>query len=222
MPVVVYLIFFTIELIKINITQDALQSICEEATYLTIAHDYSSGPDLVAKIDAIVEKYRPSFIPKKMSFPEYESGEYAVIRWYYDTYTDLDEMLKNVPYGGSCIHYPKYNTSYLHATVHYMGITGNPYIPSMNMQYIPNPENFAFTSSALGNQNDGLPSNRVFVITITCNYQFSNSIVKWLFNGGMNTKIGKAYGCNSKPSNSHVPGTMYLLWSRGAGIVNAK
>lgn len=213
LPVIVYLIFFTIELIKINITQDALQSICEEITYMTIAHDYSNADDLIAKGDEMVEKYRPAFIPKDA--PGYRSTLQPVIRWMYDTYPmfgEAGDMLSSVPYGGSSITYPNYeqypNTAARHVTGGYWK-NETQSIPVAGTIYVTNPEYWRNEETYM--KGAGLPNNRVFVLTICCNYPFSNSMVKWLFNGGVNTRGG-----------SEAKGTMYLLWARGAGIVNAK
>lgn len=221
LPVVVYLIFFTIELIRINITQDALQSICEETTYLTIAHNYETGPELVGKIDAIIEKYRPAFIPQKG--PGYTSAMNPIIRWNYIGYKDIDIVLAQPPYGGDSITYPQYEHSanVNHSTPAYS--SSSQYIPTMEMQCVANPENYTVTKAYLDAGGAGLPANSVFTITITCNYPFSSSMVKMLFNGGVNTKIGKLLGGKSPVSSqSHARGSMYLLWARGAGIVNAK
>lgn len=222
LPIVIYLIFFTIEMIRINITQDALQSICEEATYLTIAHDYDSGPELIGKIDDIVEKYRPAFIPKKG--PGYTSAMNPIIRWNYMGYTSIETMLSKSPYGGDCITYPQYEHSYNlhHSTVAYSGGTSQ-YIPSMGMQCVANPEEWQVTENYLKGGGAGLPANFVFTLTVVCNYPFSSSLVKMLFKGGVNTKIAKIQGDNEPVSSqTHAKGSMYLLWARGAGIVNAK
>lgn len=221
LPIVIYLIFFTIEMIRINITQDALQSICEEATYLTIAHDYDSGPELIGKIDDIVEKYRPAFIPKKG--PGYTSAMNPIIRWTYIGYADVETMLAKSPYGGDCITYPQYEHSanVNHSTPAYS--SSSQYIPSMGMQCVANPENYQVTKAYLDEGGAGLPTNSVFTLTVVCNYPFSSSLVKMLFNGGVNTKIGKILGSNEPVSSqTHAKGSMYLLWARGAGIVNAK
>lgn len=293
LPVVIYLIFFTIELIKINITKDALQSICEEATYLTIAHDYENGADLINKIDAIVEKYRPIFIPKEA--PGYTAVPYPVIRWCFETYpmfgesdanTITDEMLEELvnmgrsagvssrmtgalypgngdmlsypPYGGSTIAYPPYETNRacaVHASQGYPiagalytsggGVANIGYGSGSAVQFIPsNGQAMPSVAERSGRTimymaGEGLPDNRVFVITVTCNYQFSSSMVKWLFNGGSNTNTltssggsdnsetvgginSSTIGYGSMTTITASPGTMYLLWARGAGIVNAK
>ena len=223
LPVIVYLIFFTLELIKINITQDALQSICEEATYLTMSHNYSNGPDLSAKVDAIIEKYRPSFIPQTASQSGYGNGNYPVIRYQYCTYSSLDELLNLAPYGGSTISYPPYerdSSSRIHASPGYhVGVT--ECIPVFDKQYTEQPLNY---NDDTGYMSGGeIPNNRVFVLTVTCSYPFSSSMIKMLFNGGINTKKAKINSTTASASLANQPrGTMYILWARGAGIVNPK
>lgn len=124
--------FFCIELIKINITKEALQSICEEATYLTIAHDWDTYSDLITKIGAIIEKYRPSFIPQKS--PQYNSTPYPVIRYWIQIYTNLNEMLSAVPYGGMSVFYPREEDA-SNAANHYCHHLTSAYIPVNNMAY---------------------------------------------------------------------------------------
>ena len=220
LPIVVYLMFFCLELIKINITNEALQSICEEATYLTISHDYSSGADLIAKVDAIIEKYRPSFIPQKAA--GYNTSQWPVIRWCYETYSDFDNMLSKAPYGGSIVTYPRYegdNYAKMHAGQSY-GVGSTQFIPVLGMECTANPENHRDTCTYMN--GDGLPNNRLFVLTVTCNYPFSSSMVKMLFNGGVNTKYITQNGNLYPKKATGKTGTMYILWARGAGIVNAK
>jgi len=221
LPIIVYLIFFCLELIKINMTQEALQSICEEATYLTISHDYTSGSDLIKKVDNIIEKYRPSFIPKEA--PEYNSQPYPVIRWCYEIYYDFNNMLSRAPYGGSTVTYPLYETNEgarLHATQSYTTNTAQ-FVPVNNMEAPANPENWQTCIEYM--KKDGLPNNIIFILTVTCNYPFSSTMVKMLFNGGVNTKFCTITG-NTSPKNATnaKKGSMYLLWARGAGIVNVK
>lgn len=200
LPAVVCLMFFTIELMKINIAQDALQSMCEEASYFVISHDYSSGAEIAERLSGIIKKYRPSFVPA------------ASVKWYFETYSDLDNMLSAPPYGGTSIAYHSSDAWVSGAT---------QFIPVNNMECPPNPDNSIETNTFLN--GEGLPNNRVFVLTFVCRYPFSSALVKSLFNGGSNTKISAASGgsepqaCTSNPS-----GSAYILWARGAGIVNVK
>lgn len=216
LPVVIYLIFFTIELIKINITNDALQSICEEATYLTITHDYDSYSEWVQKIDDIIEKYRPTFIPEKA--PGYTSAPWPVIRYEIILYNGLNEMLATIPYGGHSIHYSKVEIDDA-ARLHYSFSSDSEFIPISGMEYNGPVQQWKVGERWYNNQIN--PMNYVFVLTFSCNYPFSSSLVKWLFNGGVNTVIGKeSTGYNGIAKGEK--GTKYILWTRGTGIVNAK
>ena len=216
--------FFCIELIKINITKEALQSICEEATYLTIAHDYKDGADLIKKVDAIVEKYRPSFIPKEAK--AYTEKKFPVIRWAYEVYYNLSDMLSKAPYGGTTVTYSPYNRTSdfdepakYHATLcRYRDISN--FIPAAGMEAPANPDNWVELVSHM--KNEGLPDNRVFVLTVMCNYPFSSSMVKMLFGGGVNTKLITFWHDVPRSADSCKKGNMYILWARGAGIVNPK
>lgn len=189
---------------------------------MTIAHDYENGADLIKKGEAIVEKYRPTFIPEKGL--GYKEG-YSVIRWCFETYPmfgQSGDILSSSPYGGSTVTYPNYEedeTAALHGSQAYNTGTSQ-FVPANGEEHPANPEHWTTTRDYMKGQ--GLPSNRIFVLTVTCNYPFSNSLVKWLFNGGVNTKIVSKWCAGSESKYEGKPGTMYLLWARGAGIVNAK
>lgn len=200
LPAVVCLMFFTIELMKINIVQDALQSMCEEATYFVISHDYGSGAEITERLSSIIKKYRPSFVPT------------ASVKWYFETYSDLDNMLSAPPYGGTSVAYHPAATWVSGAT---------KFIPTNDTECPPKPDNSIETNTFLN--GGGLPNNRVFVLTFVCDYPFSSALVKSLFNSGSNTKIAVASG-GSEPRacTSNPLGTAYILWARGAGIVNEK
>ena len=222
LPLVFYMVFFCVELIRINITNDALQTICEEATFLTSAHNYESGPELIAKIDAIIEKHRPRFIPQNA--PGYTNEAKPVIRWSFVTASSAKECLSSDPYGGySPVYqgyelYPRYGES--HSTFVYA--KRSQFVPILGKRSGANFQNHEVCVNHM--QNAGLPDGRFFVLDVICNYPFSNSLVKILFNGGVNTKINDVNWneAGTKDASANKIGTMYLLYARGAGVVGKK
>lgn len=215
LPLVIYLMFFAIELIKINIAQDALQSICEEATYCIIAHDYTNGEELVGKINGFVDKYRPGFISKDC------------ILWYIESYKNIAAMTKKQPYGGTSIACPSQSgvsSCWTVGSTEFIPVLGKECPQNLNKEDIVEVKNDKGEVVSIdGTPADlNLPDNRVFVLTIVCDYHFSSGVVKSLFNGGTNTRIAHL-AQNSLPGNATgARGTKYLLWARGAGIVNVK
>ena len=216
LPLVFYLIFFCVELIRINIVNDALQTICEEATFLTSAHNYESGSELVAKIDAIVEKHRPRFIPEKAV--GYNTTKQPVIRWNIGAYTDMQQILKNIPYGGSCMAYMGYEfdvTAAEHASQGWQ--TGETHFVPILGQEFNQIEDWKDTKNFLS--GSGIPDDYAFIINFSCNYQFSSGMTKLLFNGGVNTKVHEITYPYNGPATNFKDGKFYLLYARGAGIV---
>ncbi|MDR1982250.1 MAG: hypothetical protein LBQ08_00410, partial [Holosporaceae bacterium] len=88
LPIFCYLVFFLLELMKINETQTAVETITTESTFDFV---YNKS---IAKIDAIIEKHRPRFIPVDN------------IRYWIRMYESLDTMCSESPYGGEGIAYP--------------------------------------------------------------------------------------------------------------------
>jgi hypothetical protein len=212
------LIFSSIEIMKMHLAQIALNAICAEATFVTIACGSKGGPDLIKKIDAIIEKHRPKFIPQQL-------GGYAVIRYHFETYNSLQEMCGTPPYGGTCIHYPSYEkepdyAARNHASPSYAGGSNPRFIPSGdNHWHYSDLYSYTHTNGYLA--GSGLPSGRAFVLTFCCNYPFSSSFIKGLFSGGVNTKkcTVNAAG-NVGATSTFQKADLYLLWARGVGIVN--
>jgi hypothetical protein len=217
LPAICALIFFAIELMKIHITQAALDAICAEATLLTVSEGSKGGPAFVAKTDAIIEKYRPAFIPQKI-------GVHAVIRYHFETYNSLQEMCAVAPYGGTDVHYPDYEYDAYnrkHGTPSYC-TPQSLFLPSGDRHWHLAYSYWTATTNYL--TGAGFPSGRVFVLTFGCAYQFSAPFIKRLFGGGVNTKkctasCGVAGGDAGATAN-FPESNLYLLWARGVGIVN--
>ncbi|MDR0677748.1 MAG: hypothetical protein LBF57_03710 [Holosporaceae bacterium] len=56
--------------------------------------------------DAIMDKHRPSFIPKK------GADGYDVIRFSINSWSSMEAMIASNAYGGSSIHYPDYGDNW--------------------------------------------------------------------------------------------------------------
>jgi hypothetical protein len=190
LPVVCYLIFFTLEAIKINDLKTALDSIAEEAIF-----DFSAAKN-TDNFAAIIKKYKPAYIPD------------ANITYYFDIYPDLATMCGTSPYGGEEIFWPTTsgsNTTKSYKDDDYISTASDGKFISRSNQ------SFALTNYKKPESDFGLSktnvdfktlSGKAAVLTVVCNYVFSSAMVKILFSGGSNTKGKKKF----------------LLWSRGVGV----
>jgi hypothetical protein len=179
-------------MIKINETKTAINTIASESVFNFV---YSKN---TASLDAIIEKYRPSFIPV------------SNIRYWIRMYADLATMCSVSPYGGEGIGYPENEYAANHSGLDLSG----------NMEFIDFEKSKIFLQ-AVGNLSDqtvktylanlDTPSGTVFVITFVCNYPFSSVTISKLFSGGRNT---------TKNDGSGAGGSMYLIWGRGVGIID--
>jgi hypothetical protein len=194
LPTLCSLIFFLIELIRIDITKSALNIICAKITFQTIGHN-GDGPSLIQAIDEIIETHRPRFAPT------------SIFRYYFEVYLSLAEMCSTAPYGGTCVHHNSSDSA--------------QFIPSGAQHWHPHVDNSATCLDNLA--GNGFPAGRVFVLTVSCAYPFSNVFVKKLFSGGSNsricTKSENSIG-DVGATSSFSLGNLYLLWARGVGIVN--
>ena len=198
LPVVLYIIFFSIELIRISLAQVAVDAITKELTFYLMANGkIEQGP-----VDAIFNKYRPWGIP---------IGNFRYnIRMYSKFHTDDDKGLMDVsPYGGSTIYWvgedynspnPKQSPTQRASWALYgQGSSGNQAALS-KYQGSAGP-----TVSAKNLLEGDLPSSGyIFVLTVTLNFPFSSPFVKKLFGGGTNTNRDG----------------VYILWARGSGMIN--
>jgi hypothetical protein len=87
-PVVCYLIFFILEIMKVNDTQIAVDSIAVEMAFTFMA---SRDTD---NFDDIIAQYKPPYIPEDK------------ITWYFSLYDDLLTMNSKVPYGNDEVYWP--------------------------------------------------------------------------------------------------------------------
>ncbi|MDR0968761.1 MAG: hypothetical protein LBL99_04000 [Holosporaceae bacterium] len=198
LPIISYLIFFTFELMKIHITQTAIDTIAAEATFYFIAKGRIADGD--TSIDKIVKKHIPSFIQKQN------------LGYWLRVYSSLENMCSKSPFGGESIGYHENAETYAYLADH-TGIVD----PVDTFDFIDSDGSKTFKSEGTRaihkgkiRNNEKVPSGVTFVLTVVCNYVFSSSFIKMLFAGGSNTIRGR----------TQQRGEAYVLWGRGVGIVN--
>ena len=190
-PIVVNIILFGLELVKIYLTQTAIDTICKECTFSLIT------VRKVSEFDRIFQKHLPGFC------------KIGRARYYCRVYEDISKMMLNPPYGGERIAYPNQELSNdkilpNSAACSHFGIgdeliilNGDPNIACDNINEV----GINLRKQYL---NNGTPAGHAFVLTVVYRHEFSSSLVKTLFAGGSNT-TREGY---------------YILWSRGSGIVD--
>lgn len=209
LPVICYLVFFLLELTRINIAQAALDAITEECTFEFIATGNTKN------FANIIEKYCPKFIINKTNLRYW-------IRLYVKNGTTegLAYMCAASPYGGEEIFWPNNVLGEHEDTPDYLDVD-NTNVSETNpsgILWATNYYGYAANGGIDGNVKqtiegylggtEEIPAGTAFVLTFVIDYPFSSSFVKMLYSGGSNTKRG---------SNK---GNKYLLWGRGVGIVN--
>ena len=90
-PIVVNIILFGLELVKIYLTQTAIDTLCKECTFslITVGN--------VSEFDRIFQKHLPGFC------------KIGRARYYCRVYEDISKMMSVSPYGGERICYPDKN-----------------------------------------------------------------------------------------------------------------
>lgn len=157
LPIICAIIFFAIELVKVNLTQVAVDSITRECTFSLIANGN------IDEFDKIINKYRPGFVPA------------SNFRYYFMVFETLESMMAVTPYGGQSIGYPKSASSLKLGSddpvlnKFQTGITQTGEIDDIS---------FLRTTGAQG---------KAFVLTVVVDYPFSSIFTKKLFRGGSNT-----------------------------------
>ncbi|MDR1236299.1 MAG: hypothetical protein LBJ96_04810 [Holosporaceae bacterium] len=200
LPAICYLVFFLLEMVKINITQTAVETIAAECTFEFIANGNATN------FTTIISKYRPAFIPS-------DNLRYWIRLYVKNGTTEgLAYMCATSPYGGEEIYWPDDNfgnrndnadfmdtdkTNTILAATNYLGVTD--YANKRTL----------FDNYLAGDPNT--PGGTAFVLTFVVDFPFSSPFIRMLFSGGSNTK---------KNGGGGARGSKYLLWGRGVGIVN--
>ena len=211
LPIVLYIVFFAIELVRIGLAQAAVDAITKECTFSLMAKGN------VNDFDNIFQKYRPLGIP--IGYFRY------YIRVYQNFHTnDNKGVMDLTPYGGESIAWigadyanPTANASPTATSRGGSGggafgtATTTPGNKSATLSKYQTVFCYDSKTGEVGAAKrkqvvDGEISNSgyIFVLTVAVKFPFSSALVAKLFNGGKNTdKSG-----------------VYILWARGSGIIN--
>lgn len=195
-PIVLYLIFFLIELLRIKDIQSALDAIAEECsvqfmfTKSTNAGDASgsssgsatTGGITPSNFDTIIAKYKPKYIS-----PE----DITYYFTFFDTPKEMYENDKNI-----AVYWPESENSTSPQDDMVIEGTSENNFSSKIMEQI---SNYKHPEKGLG---DVTLNHRAFILTVVVRYRFTSAFVSKLFMGGSNTK--------SKDG--------FLIWSRGVGF----
>ncbi len=209
LPIVLYVVFFAIELVRIGLAQSAVDAITKECTFSLMANGNTS------KFDEIFAKYRPRGIP---------IGNFRYYARLYPHMTSPDNgttkgVMDVEPYGGETICWvgsdyanPVSNASPTQQAINAGGYgTGD----SDSKRAILSKYKTKWTGDSnygeVGWQErknllngEKSASGYIFVLTVAVKFPFSSAFIAKLFNGGTNT---------DKPG-------VYILWARGSGMIN--
>lgn len=188
LPVLLMLIFFIIELIRINNTRTAMDSMALEAVLEFIATKSTT------KFETIITKHKPAAIPRDN------------IKYYFTVYDSLESMCATDPYGSEEVFWPSsdiYNAD--EAKKAYVDSNRDTNFfqrdTSSNSGYISlDSHTNPLTTSSINSVYK--ISGKAFVLTFVCDFKFSSDFVKKLFAGGSNT----------------VDKKKFLIWGRGVGV----
>lgn len=188
LPVLLMLIFFIIELIRINNTRTAMDSMALEAVLEFIATKSTK------KFETIITKHKPAAIPRDN------------IKYYFTVYDSLESMCATDPYGSEEVFWPSsdiYNAD--EAKKAYVDSNRDTNFfqrdTSSNSGYISlDSHTNPLTTSSINSVYK--ISGKAFVLTFVCDFKFSSDFVKKLFAGGSNT----------------VDKKKFLIWGRGVGV----
>ena len=192
LPIMVMMIFFILEMVKVNNAKSAIEAISNQATFSFIANRNTN------EFEEIITKHLPGFIQRED------------VKWYFAVYKDLDTMCAEAPYGLEEIYWPP--------TEEYLDSDGSNTFNAKKGDLIEfskkeKPEEAINVSDP----NYSTLSGKVFVLTFVCNFRFSSAFVAKIFHGGSNTKA-KEGATQSSPDSEG--GGKFLLWGRGIGICN--
>lgn len=187
-PVLLMVIFFIIELIRINNTRTAMDSMALEAILEFIATKSTTN------FETIITKHKPAAIPRDN------------IKYYFTVYESLEKMCATDPYGSEEVFWPAGDVYDASAKTAYVdsnrdksfferdSTSGNNGYISLTSHTDP------LTTSSIDSASK--ISGKAFVLTFVCDFKFSSAFVKKLFAGGSNT----------------VDKERFLIWGRGVGV----
>lgn len=217
LPIILYVVFFSVELIRVGIAQAAIDAITKECTLELMA------TGAVERFDEIFQKYQKSTwgIPLKD------------FRYYIRVYSDdehvspitiehqgIYKMMQVKPYGGETIGWAESHSSSSSSSPNnaaqnnsYGLQSGHAFLDQFRTKLCNGEGGEVGDSKRKTWLGSRIPSGNVFVLTVAVNFPFSSPFVKKLFAGGSNTTTSATTG-GSTISN------VFILWGRGSGMVN--
>ena len=191
LPVILMMIFFMIEMMKVNNTRTAMDSIALEATLHFVANKNTDD------FENIIKKYKPTYVADEN------------ITYYFAVYESLEKMCSVTPFGNEEIFWPLNDSSH-DPKESFIDSDGDSEFLARNTT--PASGHIVLTNyktpETSFNRINPPPKDsligKAFVLTFVCNYEFSSGFVGRLFVGGSNTKDK----------------TKFLIWGRGVGICN--
>lgn len=191
LPVILMMIFFIIEMMKVNNTRTAMDSMALEASLDFVSNKNTNN------FNDIIKKYKPSYI-----------GD-SNIKYYFAVYESLDKMCAVTPFGSEEVFWPSSDTTYAPGDT-FVDSDGNSAYLARNTTATSGHiilTNYKTPETSFSSSNSSPKDTligRAFVLTFVCDYKFSSSFIGKLFVGGANTKDK----------------TKFLIWGRGVGICN--
>lgn len=190
-PVVIYLIFFIIEILRLKDVQTSVDSIAEEcATQFMVSKSTtlpSSDTDGAMNFDKIIDKYLPKYIPRKD------------LTYYFTIFESPKALYENT--SNIAVYWPVSEST---AVANSGEVIRNSGVESPNgtveLKNYKRPE-LGFSQDK--KDKNILLTRKAFVLTVVLRYTFSSAFVGKLFAGGSNVE--------------NSPDT-FLVWSRATGI----
>ena len=177
LPVVMYIMLFCLELVKIHLLQISIDTICAECVY------HLCSERTVASFDSVFAKYRLSYIP------------IGNVRYWCRIYVSIEQMMKDPPYGGEHIGWPDRGLDNAQPTASAandrFGLGSNTIL----LKKYPGTGAvgaIGYDDRHLQLQN-GMTKGYAFVLTVVAKHQFSSAFVEKLFSGGTNTNKAGYY-----------------------------
>lgn len=195
-PIVLYLIFFLIELLRIKDIQSALDAIAEECSVQfmftkstnagnaseSLSGSATTGGITPSNFDTIIAKYKPKYISQE---------DITYYFTFFDTPKEMYENNKNI-----AVYWPESENSTSPQDDMVIESTSENDFSSEIMEQI---SNYKHPEKGL---EDVTLNHRAFILTVVIRYRFTSAFVSQLFMGGSNTKSEDGF----------------LIWSRGVGF----
>jgi hypothetical protein len=191
LPIIFYIIFFVLEVMLINRTKVAVDSIVMEATL-----DFISSKN-TKHFDDIIKKYKSA------------NAVYCDIVYYFDVYSDLTALCEKDPYGGEEIFWPIIadgKTTKTYAEGDYLDTNrdGGFMARSSNSLTLTDYSKPELNFGPSKDENFKTLTGKAFILTFVCDYKFSLPFACELLSGGTGT-VGEE---------------KFLIWGRGVGVCN--